>query len=97
MIPYHFEQLEKVPLNSNGKVDRKKLKQIASSVQLRRKALKKPEGKIQTALFDAWSDLLTHYEFSVDDDFFDVGGDSLKMIYQLAFIEDQFGVKIGGR
>ena len=97
MIPYHFEQLEKVPLNSNGKVDRKKLKQIASSVQLRRKALKKPEGQIQTALFDAWSDLLTHYEFSVDDDFFDVGGDSLKMIYQLAFIEDQFGVKIGGR
>ncbi len=97
MIPYHFEQLERVPLNSNGKVDHKQLKQIASTIQLRRKTLKKPEGKIQTALFDAWSDLLSHYEFSVDDDFFDVGGDSLKMIYQLAFIEDQFGVKIGGR
>lgn len=97
MVPYHIEQLEKVPLNSNGKVDRKALKAMADTIELKPVEFKKPEIEIQEALYEAWSDMFSHYEFGVNTDFFDAGGDSLMMIYNLAFIEEKFGVKVRGR
>ena len=97
MVPYHIEQLEKVPLNSNGKVDRKALKAMADTIELKPVEFKKPENEIQEALYEAWSDMFSHYEFGVNTDFFDAGGDSLMMIYNLAFMEEKFGVKVRGR
>ncbi len=97
MIPNHICPLNEIPLNSNGKIDRKVLRKMADSIEVKSVSYKKPENEIQEILFDAWSDMLSHYEFGINTDFFDAGGDSLLMIYNLTWIQERFGVKIKGR
>ncbi|MGD2085177.1 MAG: condensation domain-containing protein [Candidatus Aminicenantes bacterium] len=81
MIPSYFLQIESIPLNPNGKIDRKVLfkkgKRIRSSGQYLA-----PQLEIERQIADVWSQLLNvkQEEISVHDNFFELGGDSIKVI-----------------
>ncbi|GLX93221.1 hypothetical protein GT755_03520 [Herbidospora sp. NEAU-GS84] len=48
----------------------------------------------ESAVAEIWTELLGQAPPSVDDDFFELGGQSLTMVQFLARVEEQFGVEL---
>lgn len=92
MVPEIFVKLDKMPLNSNGKVDRKKLPEpsiIPSSHT-------PPETDLQKKLVAVWSELLAEdeNEIGIDDSFFAIGGHSLRAMALMARIVKDFDAEV---
>ncbi len=78
MIPAYYIKIDKVPLKSNGKMDRRALpKPDASDFQTDYAA---PENETQQQLCDAMAKVLKLERFGINDDFYELGGDSLGSI-----------------
>ncbi|MCP4148345.1 MAG: non-ribosomal peptide synthetase, partial [bacterium] len=76
MIPSYFMQLEKIPLTHNGKIDRKALPtpEIKTASQYTA-----PRSIVEETLARLWREVLTMDEpVGIDDNFFEMGGHSLK-------------------
>ncbi|PJI09448.1 MULTISPECIES: hybrid non-ribosomal peptide synthetase/type I polyketide synthase [Clostridium] len=82
MIPSYFICLKQLPITKNGKVDRKKLpipdEHIDTGV-----VYEAPRNEIEKILVKVWKDILNSKKIGITDDFFSLGGDSIKAI-QLA-------------
>jgi amino acid adenylation domain-containing protein len=76
MVPGAFVILEQMPLNANGKLDRKKLPAPESS-GLSAREYEAPQGEVETAIADVWQALLGVERVSRHDHFFELGGHSL--------------------
>ncbi|HET6244459.1 MAG: amino acid adenylation domain-containing protein [Bacteroidetes bacterium] len=77
MVPLHFISLEKIPLNANGKVDRKALPLPDESLKTSR-AYVAPITETEVKLSKLWSESLNIEKPSTEDNFFELGGHSLK-------------------
>ncbi|CAF3644204.1 unnamed protein product, partial [Adineta steineri] len=84
MIPSIFIILEKLPLNPNGKIDRKLLPSPTfSSIQLTNNIdLLTPSNEIEVNLHRIWCDILKQNQISINTNIFTIGGHSL-LIMQL--------------
>ncbi|MFB2977832.1 acyl carrier protein [Microseira sp. BLCC-F43] len=51
-------------------------------------------GTLEAKLIEIWENLLQTKPISVEDDFFDLGGNSLLMMVLAAEIEKQFSIKL---
>ncbi|MFC2145904.1 amino acid adenylation domain-containing protein [Acidobacteriota bacterium] len=78
MIPSYFMQLEKMPLNPSGKLDRKALPEPEAEILTREYVA--PTNEIETAFSKVWSEVLNIKKIGIDDNFFEIGGDSIKTI-----------------
>ncbi|MEQ1564103.1 MAG: non-ribosomal peptide synthase/polyketide synthase, partial [Myxococcota bacterium] len=76
MLPAAFVGLERLPLNTNGKLDRQALPAPDASARVSRPFLP-PEGPLEAALAEVWCDLLGLEQVGRDDRFFELGGHSL--------------------
>ena len=85
MVPALFVQLDALPLNVNGKLDRKALPEPAWQAQHEYVA-PRTEAEIQLAAI--WSELFGIEKISVHDNFFDLGGDSLMAARLIAKLRD---------
>jgi len=75
MVPSQFVVLEEIPLTPNGKVDRNAL---PSPIQAEAKrAVVLPRTPEEKVLAKIWARLLGMDQVSVDDNFFEIGGDSI--------------------
>jgi thioesterase domain-containing protein/acyl carrier protein len=76
MIPSHFIKIENLPLTLNGKVDKKKLMNLKQEVE----PPIPPRCVVEEKLIEIWSDLLNiqKEKISINDNFFFIGGDSMK-------------------
>ena len=90
MIPSHIVVINNMPLNINGKVDKKLLR----TLEVEKKELVPPTTDIQKKLLGIWQELLGCKEISIRDDFFTIGGQSLKMVKMVAMIYEEFGCEI---
>ena len=97
MIPAIFIIMDKFPLTSNGKIDRKKLPQPDN--QTTTKSYQKPMGNIELGLVEIWSTLLkiSTDKISADAHFFELGGHSLLSIKLLAEIRSKFACELSIR
>ncbi|MBC7538416.1 MAG: amino acid adenylation domain-containing protein [Bacteriovorax sp.] len=81
MIPSHFSYLQVIPKTLNGKIDKKSLKSLLiqgpAVSSLETKALKIPESNTQEILRLIWKDVLGVSELKDDDNFFNIGGNSM--------------------
>ena len=75
MIPSFAIRLEKLPLTPNGKVDRKVLPAPEGGVEAQYVA---PRNHTEAILAQVWSDVLGKERIGINDNFFDLGGHSLK-------------------
>lgn len=93
MIPDYFYQLEELPYNTNGKIDRKRL---PSPVHLsfENQEVRAPRNAVESMLCDHWKAILGMNTFSMDDDFFDCGGNSIKAIQLQARLSAKYHVQI---
>jgi amino acid adenylation domain-containing protein/non-ribosomal peptide synthase protein (TIGR01720 family) len=78
MVPASFTFLEAMPLTPNGKVDRRALP--APDRAAARRAYVAPRDDKERFFCDLWQELLDLDQVGVDDDFFELGGDSLLVI-----------------
>ena len=86
MIPSYFVHLEEIPLTSNGKIDRRRLPQPEVRIE---KDHKPPRNKTEETLADAWQGILGLESVGIGDNFFDVGGDSIKAIRLISRINER--------
>ena len=84
MIPTYMMQLEDFQYTPNGKIDKKSLP--TPSLVIDKKDILLPSTNTEHKLAKIWEDLLCISPISIDDNFFEIGGDSLlalKMQMQL--------------
>ncbi|HVS18631.1 MAG TPA: MupA/Atu3671 family FMN-dependent luciferase-like monooxygenase [Planctomycetota bacterium] len=77
MVPGQFVFLERLPRNSNGKIDRSALPQPEPREPARQVL---PAGALETRLAQLWSEVLALPQVGVEDNFFDLGGHSLLIV-----------------
>lgn len=78
MIPRFLVQVGQFPLNANGKLDRKALE--APKASMFQKGYVKPENEIQQNICDGFQKVLGLDKVGAEDDFFAMGGDSIKVV-----------------
>jgi amino acid adenylation domain-containing protein len=93
MLPEHIMQLPQLPLTRNGKVDRKALPDPPESQRPETEWVA-PDGPIEMALAAIWQQVLGVSRVGVNDNFFLLGGHSLKTIQVRARIREQMGVEL---
>lgn len=78
MIPYSIEILSKMPVNNNGKIDRKELlKNIKDCDEDKKEGLEGPKNDLEKKITKIWEKILNNNKIGRNDNFYDVGGDSL--------------------
>jgi len=94
MVPTYFVRLDRLPLTPNGKVDRQALPTFCyENIQAGHEVVG-PRTETEKALAAIWRELLVVDEIGINDDFFDLGGQSLVAIKALSRIRDTFAVDL---
>ncbi|HEU4561930.1 MAG TPA: amino acid adenylation domain-containing protein, partial [Longimicrobium sp.] len=91
MVPAAFVRLETLPLNPNGKLDRKALPAPDADAFAARD-YEAPVGEVEQALAGIWSELLGVERVGRGDHFFDLGGHSLLAVRVVSHVRRALGV-----
>lgn len=93
MIPTHYHFMDSIPLTSNGKVNRNLLpdpgKKTGEGV-----GHEPPKTELENHLVEMYAELLNIENPSVNDSFFDLGGDSFKATFLLTNLQKAIGIKV---
>ena len=92
MIPQYFIKLDEIPYTPNGKIDRKKLPLPNMDIGNRNIVL--PRNEMDENLINILKDILNTENISIDDSFFELGGDSLSAINLCTKIYGELNVEI---
>ncbi|MGW7574648.1 amino acid adenylation domain-containing protein [Streptomyces sp. NPDC054765] len=84
MVPQAFVELERLPLNSNGKVDRRALPSAPAPAEQAETARTAPRTPAEESLAAVWAQVFRIPSVGVEDNFFDLGGDSILSIQVVA-------------
>lgn len=97
MVPAHFVVLTALPRTPNGKVDRRALPSptVDGVITGRPRVAARTPTEVRIAAM--WADALAIESPGVDDDFFDVGGDSLKAAQIVTALRAEFCVDVAMR
>ncbi|WP_395605332.1 non-ribosomal peptide synthetase [Pseudomonas sp. B16120] len=76
MVPLHWLWLDRLPLNANGKLDRKALPALEIG-QLHSQDYVAPRTELEATLAGIWAEVLRVERVGVRDNFFELGGHSL--------------------
>jgi amino acid adenylation domain-containing protein len=80
MIPAAFVELNKLPLSPNGKIDRQGLPVPVIQRADLQTAYEAPTSELERAIAKIWLEILQIEKVGINDNFFDVGGNSLLMV-----------------
>jgi amino acid adenylation domain-containing protein len=92
MVPAAVVFLERMPLNANGKIDRKALPEV--QVNLERQDYVRPTTAVEEILCGIWSEVLGLDRIGVEDNFFELGGHSLKATQVVARVRTGLDVEL---
>ncbi len=93
MVPAVFVELEEIPRTSNGKMDRKALPApVENSGTLHGEG--RTPTPIEVELMEIWCEVLHRKQVGLNENFFDIGGDSLMAIAMIVAIEKHFDVNL---
>ena len=88
MIPSLYFCIEKIPLTSNGEIDRNNLRNFKVEFTNYHNKTATPKDAIELLLINIWSRVLNVTDIGVDDNFFNLGGDSIKSIQIVSLAKD---------
>lgn len=94
MIPSAYEEITAIPVTPNGKTDRKALSALGTASALAAAPGLPARTQLERQLVGLWQKLLNRESISIDDNFFSIGGHSLKATQLLSLIYKHFGVKL---
>nr|ACA97576.1 PmxA [Paenibacillus polymyxa] len=93
MIPSYFVQLERMPLTTNGKVDRKALPEPQGGIQTGVEYVA-PRNWTESQLVKIWEEVLGYSGIGVLDNFFELGGHSLRATNLVSKIQKEMNVEL---
>ena len=79
MIPSYIIQLDSYPLTDNAKIDKKRLPKPELSITLDEE-YEEPQNEKESILLEIWHEVLGGEKFGIRQNFFELGGDSIKAI-----------------
>ncbi|WMJ80683.1 phosphopantetheine-binding protein [Clostridium sp. MB40-C1] len=91
MIPAYIMQIEKIPVTRNGKLDKRALPDI---VQECGEEYIAPRNEMENNIVRIFEEVVGGNKISVDADFFEIGGHSLRATKVVNRIEADTGVRI---
>ncbi|WP_338492461.1 amino acid adenylation domain-containing protein [Pseudomonas trivialis] len=95
MVPAAFVQLDALPLNPAGKLDRKALPEPGLEAVISR-AYEAPQGEVETTMAGIWADVLKLERVGRHDHFFELGGHSLLAVTLVARLR-KAGLEVDAR
>lgn len=93
MIPSYFIKIDRIPVTSNGKIDRRALNEIKIDFNLNEE-YEMPRDEIENKLVQIWNEVLNIEKVGISNNFFELGGHSLKATMLAARIHKEMDVKI---
>ena len=95
MVPELILQVAKIPLTVNGKVDKKRLLLLAKDHKvLSINESTMPTNETEKYLLNLWKRTLKVESMGIDDDFFDLGGHSLKAVQLISELKQEKKINI---
>jgi len=95
MIPSYVINLDSFPLTPNGKIDKKNLPEPDEVLIVNENVFQeKPSGETELMLTEIWKNVLNISSVSVNDDFFESGGNSILAVKVIGLIERKTGFRI---
>jgi amino acid adenylation domain-containing protein len=94
MVPTDFVVMEKFPINSNGKTDRKAFPQPDFDVIEEQVDKLLPETPEEELVGRIWGDALGIKDINITDNFFEIGGHSLIAVQVMTHLEKESGIKL---
>ncbi|WP_343618692.1 amino acid adenylation domain-containing protein, partial [Flavobacterium sp.] len=88
MLPSYYIQLDAIPLTTNGKVDKRQLPDVGESDLIKTEYIA-PRSMEEVVLSLAWSHVLKYENIGVKDNFYNLGGDSIKSILVISRLKQQ--------
>lgn len=96
MLPAHYHRIAHLPLTANGKLDNKKLEELAhTSLRENRLSLEPITDGFEKNVAKLWQSVL-EYQINIyrSSDFFLLGGNSLKLVNLLNILEKKYHIKL---
>jgi len=93
MVPSYFVQLPELPLTSNGKINRKALFKPESSISTGVEYVA-PATNLELIISAIWQEVLNLDKIGVNDQFFNLGGNSLRLIKMNMLLNRELGKQI---
>ncbi|MFB6366764.1 amino acid adenylation domain-containing protein [Paenibacillus elgii] len=97
MIPWAMMPIAEMPLTSNGKVDRNQLPAAVRSPRRLSTPYAAPRNAMESVLARLWGETLSVEPVGIHDDFFSIGGDSLKLSELIVNMESMLDTAIPAR
>jgi amino acid adenylation domain-containing protein len=94
MVPDYFVAQEVLPLTPNGKIDWKVLPEPRRGKSGTDSGDGAPRDEVEQKLVDIWKEVLGIENIGIYDDFFEMGGHSLKALELINTIHKEFNTKI---
>lgn len=92
MIPQEIDIVKKFPLTPNGKIDRKALEKLY--IKPKDNIVVAPRNELDEKILQAWKKVLKQENIGIDDNIFELGGDSLSIIsIQSVLFKNDINVK----
>ncbi|MEU7481581.1 non-ribosomal peptide synthase/polyketide synthase [Lentzea sp. NPDC042327] len=95
LVPSAFVELDSIPLNANGKVDRRALP--APDLQAAASAYRAPRTPAEEHVCRIWADVLGVPRVGLDDNFFELGGDSILSIRVISRLRAELDAPVSPR
>ncbi|MER0443996.1 amino acid adenylation domain-containing protein [Streptomyces sp. Edi4] len=92
MVPAFIVELDELPLTPNGKVDERALPDPVVEVE----AAARPATELERDIMAIWADVLGHDRIGVNQNFFEIGGNSLRVVRVQTRLEELLGRPVFG-
>ncbi|MCK5055304.1 MAG: AMP-binding protein, partial [Candidatus Aminicenantes bacterium] len=93
MLPAYFVVLERIPLTPNGKVDRRQLPE-PEGISLTGLDYAAPRSDMEKRMVSVWQQVLELDQVGIKDNFFNIGGDSIKAIRLISALNEELNMDI---
>ncbi|WP_430058812.1 amino acid adenylation domain-containing protein [Paenibacillus alvei] len=93
MIPAYFVQIDRIPLTANGKIDRKALPAPEENL-LAAAEYAAPRTRVEAQLVNIWREILGLDRVGVRDNFFEIGGHSLRATTMVSRLHKELQVNV---
>ena len=80
MVPSYFVRMDRFPLLPSGKTDRQSLPEPIDKADSIRPPYSEPTSNVERQLCEAFEKALSIDRIGIDDDFFELGGDSIRVM-----------------
>ncbi len=97
MVPAAFVELERMPLTSNGKIDRRALPDADLAKFSSKADCTEPRTPLEEEVLAAWQEVLGIERIGLDDNFFEIGGHSVLATRIIILLRNKLGLNISLR